>query len=51
MADIKTRFQNALNFVKNSTTDQLDLSNKQKLEFYGLFKQSTTGPNKSFILI
>ena len=47
MADIKTRFENALNFIKNSSSD-VDLSNKQKLEFYALFKQATTGPNKSF---
>lgn len=43
--DIKTRFQTALNFIKNSGSET-DLSNKQKLDFYGLFKQATEGPCK-----
>ena len=44
--EIKTRFQKALNFIKNSSSET-ELSNKQKLDFYALFKQSSDGPCKS----
>lgn len=47
--DIKTRFTNALNFIKNSSSET-ELSNKQKLDFYGLFKQATEGPCKGMML-
>lgn len=45
MSDLESRFNAALNYIKNTPSD-IEISNKQKLSFYGLFKQVSTGPCK-----
>jgi acyl-CoA-binding protein len=42
MSDLKTRFEEAVNYIQNAEGD-LQPSNDMKLEFYALYKQATVG--------
>jgi diazepam-binding inhibitor (GABA receptor modulator, acyl-CoA-binding protein) len=48
---MQTTFQNALRYVQGlpskASSSQPELSNDDKLQFYGLFKQATSGENKT----
>ncbi|MGO1461464.1 MAG: acyl-CoA-binding protein [Marinobacter sp.] len=42
MSDLKTRFDEAVNYIKTAEGD-FQPSNETKLEFYALYKQGTEG--------
>jgi acyl-CoA-binding protein len=42
MSDLKTRFEEAVNYIQNAEGD-FQPSNDMKLEFYALYKQATVG--------
>ncbi|MGP4845356.1 acyl-CoA-binding protein [Marinobacter sp. 1Y8] len=42
MSDLKTRFDEAVNYIQTAEGD-FKPSNELKLEFYGLYKQATEG--------
>jgi hypothetical protein len=42
MSDLKTRFDEAVNYIQNAEGD-FKPSNELKLEFYALYKQATEG--------
>ncbi|MEX0605780.1 MAG: acyl-CoA-binding protein [Marinobacter sp.] len=42
MSDLKTRFDEAVNYIQSAEGD-FKPSNDLKLEFYGLYKQATVG--------
>ncbi|MAA65948.1 MAG: acyl-CoA-binding protein [Alteromonadaceae bacterium] len=42
MSDLKTRFDEAVNYIQTAEGD-FQPSNELKLEFYGLYKQATEG--------
>ncbi|HKK56487.1 acyl-CoA-binding protein [Marinobacter sp.] len=42
MSDLKTRFDEAVKYIQNAEGD-FQPSNEMKLEFYGLYKQATSG--------
>eukprot|EP01017_Pseudomicrothorax_dubius_P024795 TRINITY_DN2635_c0_g1_i2.p1 TRINITY_DN2635_c0_g1~~TRINITY_DN2635_c0_g1_i2.p1 ORF type:complete len:104 (-),score=28.43 TRINITY_DN2635_c0_g1_i2:182-493(-) len=49
--NVKKDFEKALEYIKNSSSTGLEMTNKHKLLFYALFKQATdgqcTGPSPS----
>ncbi|MEC7814798.1 MAG: acyl-CoA-binding protein [Pseudomonadota bacterium] len=42
MSDLKTEFENAVNYIQTAEGD-FKPSNEMKLEFYALYKQATAG--------
>lgn len=42
MSDLKTQFEEAVNYIQNAEGD-FQPSNEMKLEFYALYKQATAG--------
>ena len=42
MSDLKTQFDEAVNYIQNAEGD-FQPSNEMKLEFYALYKQATAG--------
>jgi len=42
MSDLQQKFEETVNFVKNSE-GEVQLSNEQKLQMYALYKQATEG--------
>lgn len=42
MSDLKTQFEEAVNYIQNAEGD-FQPSNEMKLEFYALYKQATEG--------
>lgn len=42
MSDLKTQFDEAVNYIQNAEGD-FQPSNEMKLEFYALYKQATEG--------
>eukprot|EP00828_Plagiopyla_frontata_P042718 TRINITY_DN645_c0_g1_i1.p2 TRINITY_DN645_c0_g1~~TRINITY_DN645_c0_g1_i1.p2 ORF type:complete len:127 (+),score=31.42 TRINITY_DN645_c0_g1_i1:137-517(+) len=44
MEDLKTKFQNALEEIKEPKSGKSSVSNIQKLQLYAFFKQSQEGP-------
>lgn len=42
MSDLKTQFDDAVNYIQNAEGD-FQPSNEMKLEFYALYKQATEG--------
>ena len=43
MSDLKSQFEDTVNYVQNAEGDSFKPSNNLKLEMYGLFKQGSTG--------
>ena len=47
-AELTKRFKRAVDYIQKLPSDApYQSSNQEKLEFYGLFKQSTDGENKT----